>query len=146
MKDARRVRPNAALESARDLLSTATFYVHPVYVGAGRRVCRRSVYAARGATLMAVCNHCGREMETATSCIGGPWTLEGKEYAPVPYGQEGRFPTLGNLSQQCDDCGVALGGVHHLGCRIEACPRCGGQLLTCGCADTAPPSPVAGAA
>ena len=89
--------------------------------------------------MMATCAHCGREMETADSCIGGPWTLEGKQYAPVPYGQEGSFTTLGRLARRCDDCGVTLGGFHHPGCRIEACPRCGRQLVSCKCADTAAP-------
>ena len=87
---------------------------------------------------MAPCRHCGREMETADSCSGDPWMLEGKAYAPVPYGQEGSFTSLGRLPQRCGDCGVTLGGVHHPGCRIEACPRCSRQLLSCGCAETAP--------
>jgi hypothetical protein len=86
---------------------------------------------------MAICKHCNQEMETAASCIGGSWSLEGKEYAAVPYGQEGSFTTLGRLPQRCDDCGVTLGGTHHPGCRIEACPRCGRQVKSCSCSDTA---------
>jgi len=89
---------------------------------------------------MAICAHCDRDMQTADTCIGGPWTLEGKIYAAVPYGQEGGFTTLGRLAQRCHDCGVTLGGVHHPGCRVEACPRCGGRLLSCNCAETAAPT------
>lgn len=34
---------------------------------------------------------------------------------------------------RCGDCGVALGGFHHLGCDLEHCPSCRRHLLSCGC-------------
>ncbi|MGI4943964.1 MAG: hypothetical protein ACRYHQ_25970, partial [Janthinobacterium lividum] len=34
---------------------------------------------------------------------------------------------------RCGDCGVIRGGLHHLGCDVERCPRCGDQLITCEC-------------
>ncbi len=96
---------------------------------------------------MATCTHCGREMRTATSCAGTPWILQGQEYAPIPYGEEeyAPIPYEEELArgrqhhQRCPDCGVALGGFHHPACDMEECPRCHGQLLSCGCADTARP-------
>jgi hypothetical protein len=36
-------------------------------------------------------------------------------------------------SDPCPDCGAGAGEVHEPGCDIEQCPRCGGQLIACGC-------------
>jgi hypothetical protein len=33
----------------------------------------------------------------------------------------------------CGDCEAADGEIHDLGCDLEDCPRCGGQLISCGC-------------
>lgn len=37
------------------------------------------------------------------------------------------------MSDRCGDCNVARGGYHHLGCDMQRCPVCRGQLLSCGC-------------
>lgn len=33
----------------------------------------------------------------------------------------------------CIDCEAEDGQIHELGCDAEDCPRCGGQLISCGC-------------
>ena len=35
--------------------------------------------------------------------------------------------------QNCHDCGTPQGGLHHPGCAVERCPRCGGQSISCEC-------------
>lgn len=37
--------------------------------------------------------------------------------------------------QKCHDCGALEGARHVPGCDMERCPFCGGQLITCDCAD-----------
>jgi hypothetical protein len=48
----------------------------------------------------------------------------------IRFGSEGSWQGLG---RRCGDCGVARGGLHHLGCDIQRCPVCGRQMFTCGC-------------
>jgi hypothetical protein len=79
----------------------------------------------------AVCEDCNQNMMLADSCTVP--ILEddhGQEYNRIPYGHEADgygFP----LPDRCHDCGVAKGGLHHMGCDMEICPHCGRQLLTC---------------
>lgn len=35
--------------------------------------------------------------------------------------------------EECHDCEVLEGELHHYGCDMERCPFCGNQLLTCNC-------------
>lgn len=33
----------------------------------------------------------------------------------------------------CHDCGAWEGQIHHWGCDMEECPKCGRQLISCDC-------------
>lgn len=73
---------------------------------------------------MAICSECGREMLTADSC--SVQTVKFPDGFALP-----SVPHMGD--ERCHDCNVAPGGFHHPGCDMESCPRCGGQLISCGC-------------
>ncbi len=79
---------------------------------------------------MAICEDCRQEMLTATSCTLHALAVGGEIHPRVRWGSERHWR---RTNQRCYDCGIALGGLHHLGCDIEECPSCGNQLLSCGC-------------
>ena len=79
---------------------------------------------------MAICEDCTREMTLAASCDVRAVELVGQRYLRIPY--RPRWPT-GASTMRCHDCGVRPGGYHHLGCDMERCPRCSGQLFCCDC-------------
>jgi hypothetical protein len=47
----------------------------------------------------------------------------GETFKRTPWGGDG----------DCEDCFVARGQLHIPGCDMEPCPKCGGQVITCGC-------------
>ncbi len=73
---------------------------------------------------MATCDDCGQEMNDGTSCLADGLILQGARFARR---------RLAGRYVPCGDCGTPRRGFHHLGCDLESCPRCRGQLLGCGC-------------
>ncbi len=70
--------------------------------------------------------------------------LSGKRCRRVRYGNEIRHwnpPTPDDfkvkwaeiITRPCHDCGVRRGELHHEGCDMETCPRCGHQYMCCDC-------------
>lgn len=88
---------------------------------------------------MAVCDLCDREMTSASSCTVTELHACGAPYTLSPYSPD---PRAGG-SPRCGDCGVEPGGFHHIGCDLQRCPRCGGQLLSCCCPWDEFPDPYA---
>jgi hypothetical protein len=54
--------------------------------------------------------------------------INSREYGRVRYGDE----EDALQHSKCDDCGV-LRSFHLLGCDLEQCPRCLGQIISCDC-------------
>lgn len=73
---------------------------------------------------MAICSHCNQEMTKGMSCTPPtPVVIGGQSFDPVP----------NRSGSPCHDCRTPAGGLHHPGCDDERCPKCGGQLISCGC-------------
>jgi hypothetical protein len=71
---------------------------------------------------MATCIDCNLEMTTADGCTLPSVVIDGAHYVRDRC-----------ADSRCGDCGAKRGQFHHLGCDLERCPRCGRQLISCGC-------------
>lgn len=101
----------------------------------------------KGGVLMSKCDWCGEEMtdRSITSCSGNDKINfpDGTSYPSIPYDLKSEHIELKIKlefisdewyeNHRCHDCGIGKGGKHHPGCDMEKCPKCGGQLISCGC-------------
>jgi len=84
------------------------------------------------------CVGCDRPMELQGSCRLDTVTIEAQDHRRIPFGQESTFPNgdeyfFDPACPSCADCRAAVGGVHHVNCDHEECPRCHGMMLMCAC-------------
>lgn len=87
---------------------------------------------------MTRCDACTQNMLDADGCIQVPVRIGGTDWNPIRYGQETMFnwtPEDAKLGRRCHDCNVRWGAYHHPNCDMEECPKCHGQLISCGCLD-----------
>jgi hypothetical protein len=68
-------------------------------------------------------------MTTAESCSVIALHRNDVRIEMLPWGSEPGW----RASERCGDCNVLPGAFHHLGCDIQRCACCGGQMITCGC-------------
>ena len=78
---------------------------------------------------MVLCTECNKEMldKSTKSCTLKTIIIDGVEFD--------RVPNYFDNGKRCHDCNIMnkTGNYHHLGCDMERCPKCGGQLISCGC-------------
>ncbi|WP_374148420.1 hypothetical protein [Priestia megaterium] len=55
-----------------------------------------------------------------------------QSYKRIKFGEEENLEFLSEHSR-CGDCEVKQGYYHTLGCSLEICPKCGGQVKSCSC-------------
>ena len=59
-----------------------------------------------------------------------PWlVINSRRYDRIRYGDEQNCIT----KLECEDCKVSPASFHLLGCALEECPRCQGQIISCHC-------------
>ena len=84
---------------------------------------------------MAICDFCEKEVSAKG---GNPAdACEWNKFVYYPNGDCFPSSTLhfNEPNGRCHDCNIKHGGKHHPGCDAERCPKCGGQLISCGCLD-----------
>jgi hypothetical protein len=80
---------------------------------------------------MATCRDCNQDMKTADGCTVAELTCGGERFATFPFGRDPGWPA--GRMERCGDCGARRGHLHHIGCDVQRCPRCRGQLISCDC-------------
>ena len=73
---------------------------------------------------MAMCDGCNLDMAKAEGCTAYRTNSHGRNIVRIHY-----YPMTGNA--RCHDCNCMPGYLHHIGCDMERCPVCSGQLMCC---------------
>ena len=77
---------------------------------------------------MAKCGWCEKDMLKVDDCA---------KNREVEFPDKTKLPAstyhFDEPSGRCHDCGAKHGNYHHPGCDVERCPKCSGQLISCGC-------------
>ena len=81
---------------------------------------------------MSVCAYCGIEMTKTTTCIKPLLIAKSRNGSYSVYKRDAKYF---DTDKRCHDCGIENkpGNIHHLGCDMERCPKCGEQLISCVC-------------
>ena len=82
------------------------------------------------------CLWCGENMLESISCTVAALRIGHDVIEMVRAGDEPWWPSSPGMSSgrlRCPDCGVAIGGLHHLECDVQACPLCLNPVSECCC-------------
>src|SRR5262249_13409803 len=73
---------------------------------------------------------CGAGADAGVSCRETTLNLGKHHRLRIRFGE---WRPLRAADEQCPECGTRRGGIHHVGCVLEQCPRCEGRLAACSC-------------
>jgi hypothetical protein len=81
---------------------------------------------------MVKCKDCKQEMDRDKPTASDSCTFQGIE---INGEIRLRNTEYFDINNHCHDCGILnkKGNIHHFGCDIERCPKCGNQLISCNC-------------
>ena len=82
---------------------------------------------------MAKCKACQGEMNVVSGCTVKKVHIDGKVYDRIPVFSSVKLPDGERPIKRCHDCAALPGHIHHWGCDMERCPKCGMQLISCDC-------------
>jgi hypothetical protein len=88
---------------------------------------KQVIFLFLGENMGATCKYCNDDMHAVDTCSANTVIHfpNGENFPAVKYEDENGY--------MCHDCAIEPGGYHHPGCDMERCPRCEGQLISCGC-------------
>jgi hypothetical protein len=70
-----------------------------------------------------ICEYCNKDMLLVDTCTATEVEFpSGEILASIPNQKE----------DVCHDCCATRGKFHHPGCDMEQCPKCQGQIISCG--------------
>jgi len=79
------------------------------------------------------CGYCNQQMNPGKGCRTGFIYNGNNIFERILAGDmRDLWPGMGT-HDICHHCNAGLGQYHHLGCIMERCPMCKGQLKFCGC-------------
>lgn len=81
----------------------------------------------QGESENAICEDCDQRMDSGNGCCADLIFIGSKCYRRIVNAADT------DSYEACKDCNVKTGQYHHLGCDMERCPSCHGQLISCGC-------------
>lgn len=73
------------------------------------------------------CLFCRNQLKISACCRAKFMEIDNEPFERIPNDRGGEMDIC------CGDCDAEFGELHHVGCDLETCPACQGQLISCSC-------------